>query len=62
MCRVEERKHFAAKSTIESINDIFNPADRLAAQLDEIKYTLIRLVNDRGIGGSPQQPDLPTDM
>jgi hypothetical protein len=48
--RVEERKHSAAKSTIEVINDILNPADRFAAQLNEIKDTLTRLVNNIGIG------------
>jgi hypothetical protein len=53
VCRVEERKHFAAKSTIETINDIFNPADRFAAQLNEIKDMLATLVNSRDIGENP---------
>jgi hypothetical protein len=55
VCRVEERKHFAAKSTIDAINDIFNPVE---AQLNEIKDILTRLVNNKGIVESPQQSEL----
>jgi hypothetical protein len=50
VCRVEERKY----SAVHAINYIFNPADRFAAQLNEIKDMLARLVNNRGVGESPQ--------
>jgi hypothetical protein len=49
VCRVEERQHSAGKPVIEAINDIFNPADRFAAQLNEIKDTLRILVANRAI-------------
>ena len=61
VCRVEQRKHLAGKPVIEVINDILNPLDRFErkfiehdTKLDEIKDTLTRLVNNRGISGSPQ--------
>jgi hypothetical protein len=61
VCRVEQRKHLAGKPVIEVINDILNPLDRFErkftehdTKLNEIKDTLTRLVNNRGISGSPQ--------
>jgi hypothetical protein len=61
VCRVEQRKHLAGKPVIEVINDIFNPLDRFErkfteydTKLNEIKDTLTRLVNNRGISRSPQ--------
>jgi hypothetical protein len=45
VCRVEERKY----SAIGAINNIFNPADRFAAQLDEINNKLSVVVNSRAI-------------
>jgi hypothetical protein len=57
VCRVEERKHFATKSAIEAINDIFNPADRLASQLDEINAKLAILVNNKSITGGSNQSE-----
>jgi hypothetical protein len=55
VCRVEQRKYSVDKPAIEAINDIFNPADRFAAQLDEINHKLTILVNNhRNATGNPQ--------
>jgi hypothetical protein len=63
ICRVEERKHSVDKPAVESINGVFNPVERFAAQLDEINDKLTILVNNhRTATVSPQQPELSSNM
>ena len=55
VCRVEENKHFK-KPLIESINNIFNPTEKLERRIDAIYDIVKRFAGQSQLGNRSSDP------